>query len=173
MLLPFTGNKLTTLLKNDKTPNSSQIMEALGLEYHSDYETKVNEDTNYNYWKCGDNIFNTADCEALLPIVQQDAYAGLLFGEEPVYDIAVDGADRKWIATHHGVWLISADGQKVIYRFTKSNSHLLSDVVHHIVLNKENGEVFFLTDWGICSFRGTAIEPDIVKQKVIVFPNPV
>jgi streptogramin lyase len=123
--------------------------------------------------QCGDNIFNTADCEALLPIVQQDAYAGLLFGEEPVYDIAVDGADRKWIATHHGVWLISADGQKVIYRFTKTNSPLLSDVVHHIVLNKENGEVFFLTDWGICSFRGTAIEPDVVKQKVIVFPNPV
>jgi hypothetical protein len=49
VLIPFTENKLTTLLKKDKTPNSSQIMEALGLEYHSDYETKVNEGTNYNY----------------------------------------------------------------------------------------------------------------------------
>jgi hypothetical protein len=51
VLTPFTENKLTTLLKKDKTPNSSQIMEALGLEYHSDYETKVNEDANYNYSK--------------------------------------------------------------------------------------------------------------------------
>ena len=133
----------------------------------------VGTDRGVGIIQCGDNIFNTADCEASLPIVQQDAYAGLLFGEEPVYDIAVDGADRKWIATHHGVWLISADGQKVIYRFTKTNSPLLSDIVHHIVFNKENGEVFFLTDWGICSFRGTAIDPDVVKQKVIVFPNPV
>ena len=133
----------------------------------------VGTDRGIGIIQCGDNIFNTADCEALLPIVQQDAYAGLLFGEEPVYDIAVDGADRKWIATHHGVWLISADGQKMVYRFTKTNSPLLSDVVHHIVLNKESGEVFFLTDWGICSFRGTATEPDVVKQKVVVFPNPV
>ena len=133
----------------------------------------VGTDKGVGIIQCGDNIFNAAECEALLPIVQQDAYAGLLFGEEPVYDIAVDGADRKWIATHHGVWLITADGQKVIYRFTKTNSPLLSDVVHHIVLNKESGEVFFLTDWGICSFRGTATEPDVVKQKVIVFPNPV
>ena len=133
----------------------------------------IGTDRGVGIIQCGDNVFNTAECDALLPIVQQDAYAGLLFGEEPVYDIAVDGADRKWIATHHGVWLISADGQKVIYRFTKTNSPLLSDIVHHIVFNKENGEVFFLTDWGICSFRGTAIDPDVVKQKVIVFPNPV
>jgi hypothetical protein len=133
----------------------------------------VGTDKGLGIIQCGDNIFNALACEALLPVVQQDAYAGLLFGEEPVYDIEIDGADRKWIATHHGVWLISADGQKVIYRFTKTNSPLLSDVVHHIVLNKESGEVFFLTDWGICSFRGTATEPAVVKQKVTVFPNPV
>jgi hypothetical protein len=49
ILIPYTGNKLTTLLKKDKTPNSSQIMEAFGLEYRSNYETNENEDTNYNY----------------------------------------------------------------------------------------------------------------------------
>ena len=49
VLLPFTGNKLSALIKNDKTPNSSQIMEAFGLEYQPDYETKINEDSNYSY----------------------------------------------------------------------------------------------------------------------------
>ena len=48
ILTPYT-DKLTALLKKDKTPNSSQIMKAFGLEYHSDYETKDDKDTNYNY----------------------------------------------------------------------------------------------------------------------------
>lgn len=51
VLIPYTSNKLTALLKKDKTPNSSQIMEAFGLEYHSEYETNENNDTNYNYNK--------------------------------------------------------------------------------------------------------------------------
>ena len=49
VLTPYTENKLTALLKKDKTPNSSQIMEALGLEYRSDYEKNINEDGSYNY----------------------------------------------------------------------------------------------------------------------------
>jgi hypothetical protein len=51
ILIPYTDNKLTALLKKDKTPNSSQIMEAFGLEYHSEYETNKNNDSNYNYNK--------------------------------------------------------------------------------------------------------------------------
>ena len=49
VLAPFTGNKLTALLKKDKTPNSSQIMEALGLEFRSDYETNENDGNYFNY----------------------------------------------------------------------------------------------------------------------------
>ena len=49
VLTPYTEDKLTALLKKDKTPNSSQIMEALGLEYRSDYENNTNEGDSYNY----------------------------------------------------------------------------------------------------------------------------
>lgn len=48
-LTPYTEDKLTALLKKDKTPNSSQIMEAFGLEYRSDYEKNINEGGSYNY----------------------------------------------------------------------------------------------------------------------------
>jgi len=41
------------------------------------------------------------------------------------------------------------------------------------LLNPENGEVFFFTEDGICSFRSTATEPAAEKQKLFVFPNPV
>ncbi|MEY3499810.1 MAG: hypothetical protein RL308_1479 [Bacteroidota bacterium] len=49
VLLPFTGNKLTTLIKKDKTPNSSQIMEAFGLQYRSDYDKNENDENYFNY----------------------------------------------------------------------------------------------------------------------------
>ena len=49
ILIPYTDNKLTSLLKKDKSPNSSQIMEAFGLEYRSDYENNINEGDSYNY----------------------------------------------------------------------------------------------------------------------------
>lgn len=133
----------------------------------------VGTDKGIGIIECGDDVFSSSSCEATLPVVQQDNFAGLLFGDEAVYDIEVDGANRKWIATNNGAWLISADGQKVISRFTQANSPLLSNKIHQIVVHEKTGEVFFFTENGICSFRGTAVEPVSQKQKLIVFPNPV
>lgn len=123
--------------------------------------------------QCGDDLFSLATCEAVLPVVQQDNFAGRLLAEEQINDIEVDGADRKWIATNNGVWLLSADGQQVIERFTSSNSKLLNNKVASIVIQQSSGEVFFMTQKGICSYRGTAIAPVEVLKKPFVFPNPV
>jgi ligand-binding sensor domain-containing protein len=133
----------------------------------------VGTDKGIGIIECGDDVFSTSACDATLPVVQQDNFAGLLFGDESVYDIAVDGANRKWVATNNGAWLISADGQKVISRFTQANSPLLSNKIHQIVVHEKTGEVFFFTQNGICSFRGTAVEHVSQKQKLVVFPNPV
>lgn len=123
--------------------------------------------------QCGEDLFNAGLCEATIPVVQQGNFAGPLFSNETINDIEVDGADRKWIATNQGVWLVGADGQKTIFSFNQSNSPLLSNIVHAVVVHKKTGEVFFLTENGICSFRNTATEPVTEKSKPIVFPNPV
>ena len=123
--------------------------------------------------QCGDDLFNAGTCEAILPVVQEDNFAGRLLAEERINDIKIDGADRKWIATSNGVWLLSADGQKIINRFIVSNSKLLSNEVFSIVIEPFTGEVFFMTGKGICSYRGTATEPAITMKKPFVFPNPV
>ena len=123
--------------------------------------------------QCGEDLFNTGLCEATIPVVQQGNFAGPLFSNETINDIEVDGADRKWIATNQGVWLVSADGQKTNFSFNQSNSPLLSNIVYAVVVHKKTGEVFFLTENGICSYRSTATEPVIEKSKPIVFPNPV
>ena len=49
VLLPFTKDKLTALIKKDKNPNSSQIMKALGLNYRAQYDQKINNNNEYFY----------------------------------------------------------------------------------------------------------------------------
>lgn len=133
----------------------------------------VGTDKGIGIIQCGSNIFSSTACEATLPVVRQDNFNGLLFGEESVNDIAVDGANRKWVATNNGVWLVSQDGQNVIYHFTESNSYLLGNRIFQVVVHEKTGEVFFFTENGICSFVSTATEPVIEKPRPTVFPNPV
>jgi len=133
----------------------------------------VGTDRGIGIIQCGADIFSAAKCDASLPVVQQDNFAGLLLANEVVNDIKVDGADRKWVATKNGVWLLSADGQKVVYRFTNTNSKLLSNHVFSIVVHATTGEVFFMTAAGICSFRSTATKALEEIKKPFVFPNPV
>lgn len=123
--------------------------------------------------QCPQEIFSAKGCEAIWPIVQQGNFAGYLFNGEEVRSIAVDGADRKWVATKNGVWLVDATGEKVIYQFTEENSPLLSNDVKKVAIDGKTGEVFFATLKGICSFRGTATEGGERNENVLVFPNPV
>ncbi len=85
----------------------------------------------------------------------------------------MDGADRKWVATRNGVFLVSATGEKVIYQFTETNSPLLSNDVKKIAIDGKTGEVYFATLKGVCSFRSTATEGGEANENVLVFPNPV
>jgi streptogramin lyase len=121
--------------------------------------------------QCNNVFANT--CVAVLPIVQQDQFAGYLFQNEKVQAIAVDGANRKWIGTQNGVWLINEAGDKIIYRFSTENSPLLSNDVKHIIINPNSGEVFFITLAGTCSFRSTATESKPNNNALQIFPNPV
>jgi ligand-binding sensor domain-containing protein len=123
--------------------------------------------------QCIQEVFSARGCEALLPIVQQDNFAGYLFRGQAVQCIAVDGADRKWIGTKNGVWLISPDGDKTIYRFAAENSPLLNNNVNAIAIDGVSGEVFFSTASGICSFRSTATTGGTTNSNILVFPNPV
>ncbi len=122
--------------------------------------------------QCATEAFNS-NCNAVWPIVQQGAFAGYLFQDQQVQCIAVDGANRKWVGTKKGLWLVSADGDKIIYQFTEDNSPLLSNDVKQLAINPTTGEVFIATFKGVCSFRSTATEPSFSNSNVLVYPNPV
>ena len=133
----------------------------------------IGTDRGIGIIQCTETIFTPLGCEALLPVVQQDRFAGLLFKDESVQAIAVDGANRKWVGTKNGVWLISPSGEKITYRFTASNSPLPGNNISKISIDPLSGEVFIATNNGLCSFRSTATEPVSTQEKLLVFPNPV
>lgn len=134
----------------------------------------IGTDNGIGIVQCAENLFSSSSCEAILPVVQQDQFAGYLFQNEAVRAIAVDAANRKWIGTANGVWLISAEGEKTICHFTENNSPLLSNDVKRITVNDKTGEVFISTFKGIISFRSTATAPkEETNEDVLVFPNPV
>jgi hypothetical protein len=77
------------------------------------------------------------------------------------------------VGTKNGVWLISPEGDNIIYRFTADNSPLLNNDIKRIAIDPQSGEVYIATATGICSFRSTATDGGETNSNVLVFPNPV
>jgi len=100
--------------------------------------------------------------------------ADYLLVNEKIKAIAIDGANRKWLATEtSGVYLMSSNGQQTIQHFTTSNSPLLSNNVLSIAINPITGEAFFGTDQGLISYQSDASDAGATFGNVYAYPNPV
>jgi len=120
-------------------------------------------------------VFSSSDFYASQPSVDQGdtLYHGLL-ATEIVTAIAVDGANRKWFGTRNsGVFLTNPEGTEQIQSFNITNSPLPSNEIVSIVIDNQSGEVYFGTEGGVISYRGTAIRDDLYTGPVYAFPNPV
>lgn len=107
-------------------------------------------------------------------IIMEDGLAQELLYEQFISDIAVDGANNKWIGTaDSGVFQLSPNGQEILQRFTRENSPLPSNNINDIEINQQTGEVFFATTAGLVSFKGTATKGNDDLSQVYVYPNPV
>ncbi len=121
-----------------------------------------------------DQFVNQDEIQTRSIIILENDLAQELFFDQFIIDIAVDGANRKWISiADSGVYLVSSNGQETIYHFTKEDSPLPSNNVNDIEIDGITGEVFFATDKGLVSFKGTATKPKDDLSNVYVYPNPV
>jgi hypothetical protein len=125
-------------------------------------------------FECGSSVFDESQCKGTRKIVEQDGIPAYLLVGEDVKAIAVDGANRKWVGTTTGVFVISSDGEELIAKFNTENSPLFDNVITDIAIDPTCGEVFIGTSEGIISYRGEALEGGIIhKENALVFPNPV
>lgn len=143
--------------------------------------TSIVEDKDGAIWVGTDNgigIFNCGDiskegCNAYLPIIKTNGFNAYLFQKETIQCMAVDAANRKWIGTNNGVWLVSEDGLNILEHFTKDNSPLPTDTVDQIMIESNNGEIFFKTNEEWVSYRSTATKAATAQTSIFIFPNPV
>ena len=138
-------------------------------------EIWVGSDKGISVFYSPENVFAPgANFDSQQILLEQDGHVQILLLTELIQAIAVDDANRKWIATaNSGVFLMSADGTQQIYHFDESNSPLFSNDVRTIAINHKTGEVYFGTAKGIIEFRGTATESNEDCSSLYAFPNPV
>lgn len=146
----------------------------------------IAEDVNGNFWVGTDigpfvvysssNIFSKNVVFNKIKIEKEsgsNAVTGLLEGVV-INAIAIDGANRKWIATQtSGVYLISADNQETLEHFTLDNSPLPSNNVISLAIDSHNGTVYIGTERGLMSYGGVATEGSENFSNVYAYPNPV
>jgi len=124
-------------------------------------------------FECGSNAFDP-NCRGSRRVIQQDGVNAYLLGTEEVQTIAVDGANRKWIGTRNGVFVLSPDGEEQVHRFTTENAPLFDNNIVDITVNDQTGEVFIGTNKGVISYQADAVEGTrFFAGNIMVFPNPV
>jgi hypothetical protein len=120
------------------------------------------------------SVFSGGNFDAQQILIEQDGNIQILLETEAVQAIAVDGANQKWLGTQaSGAFLMSSNGTEQLRHFTTENSPLPSNNILSIAVDGETGEVFFGTEMGLVSFRGTATDGLASNQCFPVFPNPV
>ncbi|MEM0999744.1 MAG: two-component regulator propeller domain-containing protein [Bacteroidota bacterium] len=114
-------------------------------------------------------IWTTDFQDAACPII--DGFC--LLRDQRVNDIAVDGANRKWLATENGAYLVNEDGTQLLQHFTTANSPLFDNDIKAVAIDNTTGEVFFGTNKGTISYIGRSIDGRTDASELYAFPNPV
>ena len=91
-----------------------------------------------------------------------------------VNDIAVDGANRKWIATQtSGLFLVSANGTEIIKKFNTTNSPLASNTVYRVCCNPNSNSVYVTTPVGLYEYFSDSSPAESDYSNIYAYPNPV
>ena len=141
-----------------------------------DGEIWVGTNNGISVFYTPESVFDGGDFDSQQILIEQDGYTQHLLENEAVNDIAIDGANRKWIATGSaGIFLMSEDGTEEIHHFTTENSPLFSDAINSIAIDHLTGEVFIGTEKGLLSYRSDATYGGSTfdDYDVYAFPNPV
>jgi ligand-binding sensor domain-containing protein len=134
----------------------------------------VGSNAGITIFNCSSNIFD-GSCQGNRPIISQDNFNGYLLEGEEVLTIEVDGANRKWVGTKNGLFLLSADGYEQLAYFTAENSPLFDNEVTKLAIDGITGTLYIATLSGIQSYRSDATTGlrKMPKENITVFPHPI
>lgn len=162
-----------------------EILDQDNKIFEKNYFLHMAEDKRGRIWVATDNgVFEVTDPEKVsgpslrvnhLKVPRNDGsnFADYLLNGEVVYWIAVDPANRKWLATQNsGVYLVSENGDEILEHFDTTNSPLPSDCVTCVTCGDDNS-VYFGTEYGLVEYRSDASPAREDYSEVYAYPNPV
>lgn len=119
-------------------------------------------------------IFREGSFFAYRPIITFEGSTQYLLSTEKIQCVEVNGANQKWIGTENsGAFLVSENGEEQLAHFNAQNSPIPSNNIKKISVNPHSGEVFFVTDKGMVSYRGKVTQGTDNFTDLYVYPNPV
>jgi hypothetical protein len=123
------------------------------------------------------HAFSGSGFSVIRPKVPRNDGTGLadrLMDGIQVNDVAVDGANRKWIATQtSGLFLVNSDGSQIIRRFNTTNSPLASNTVYKVCCNPNSNSVYVTTPDGLYEYFSDSSPAEPTYNDIYAYPNPV
>lgn len=133
----------------------------------------VGTDNGVVVFECTGQVFSESRCAGRKPIFDENNQDEYLFKDIRVTTIAIDGANRKWMGTNAGLFLLDEDVEETIAAFNTENSPIFSNEIVDVAIDGKSGEVYVGTSEGILSYRGEAIDGRDFFKDVYAYPNPV
>lgn len=171
-ILVFNGNKTKTVNDGATTGNLPGTANCFAKDNKGTVWVGTTDGVGLFY--DSKRIFNnTFSCsKILIPRNDGSGQADYLLSGQSVLAIAADGANDMWFGTTNGAIHITNDGQKILHHFTTDNSPLPSNTVKDIAIT-DDGFIFFSTENGLVSYRGTTTKGNENNNSIVVYPNPV
>lgn len=131
-------------------------------------------DDGLAYLPCSHEILNSStSCSFTPPLIASNSAGYRLLAGETVNDIAIDAANRKWVATNNGLFLIDAAVTAIAQYYNKNNSGILSNRINQIKIDHSNGLLICNTEYGLSILRQAAENLSSPGISPLVYPNPV
>ncbi|MFW6348261.1 MAG: T9SS type A sorting domain-containing protein, partial [Cyclonatronaceae bacterium] len=110
---------------------------------------------------------------SLLINADQDTDSPFLLRDIDATSIAVNAANQKWIGSRgDGLWLIDAEGRRVLRHFTTENSPLFSNIIEDVAVDDETGIVYIATAEGLLTYTDVPTSAERSMDDLFVYPNP-
>jgi len=163
----------------------SRLTDQDGQSFSWTYIMCMTEDLNGTVWMgCTEGIVSFNPAQAFsgdfkvnhikVPRNDGTGMADYLLDGIQVNGIAVDGANRKWIATQSsGLFLVSPDGTQIISKFNTTNSPLASNTVYKVCCNPNSNSVFITTPAGLYEYFSDSSPAESSYDHIFAYPNPV
>ena len=145
--------------------------------------TYINTDLDGNVWvgtEKGPLVFECAgdvlsgNCSGTKKKTVLEGIAEYVLNDVNITCIEFDGANRKWIGTTSGLYVLNSGGDEEISRFTSDNSPLFDNNITSLAYNDSSGEMIIGTAKGVLSYKTeTTTGPQKNSSKAYAYPNPV